>query len=140
MTLIDTNLRKLIKELHILESKEIKVGLLGSAGSDIVKRGGYQEFGTSRGIPERPFIRPLLEEHQGEVKARIQSEVNGVLQGGSAVTALNRVGNFSKGKIQQIISEKLSPPLAASTIKAKGSSKPLIDTGQMRASVNFEVI
>ena len=33
-----------------------------------------------------------------------------------------------------------TPPLAESTIRRKGSSNPLIDTGQLRSSITWQVV
>lgn len=45
-----------------------------------------------------------------------------------------------KENIQDVISDKnLLVPNAPSTIRRKGHDKPLIDTGKLKASINFEV-
>ena len=44
---------------------------------------------------------------------------------------------FQKGLIQRKIVDGTFEPNAPSTIRKKGSSRPLIDTGRMRQSVNF---
>ena len=53
--------------------------------------------------------------------------------------ALELIGLFVKGLIQGRMSAGIPPPLKASTIARKGSSKPLINTGQLRASIDYEV-
>lgn len=52
---------------------------------------------------------------------------------------LDRMGQLMVGQLQGSIRELVSPPLAESTIKAKGFSKPLIDTAIMINSVSYEV-
>lgn len=52
---------------------------------------------------------------------------------------LERVGLWAQGSIQQRISDGIPPPNAESTIRRKGSSTPLIDTGQLRTSIKYRV-
>ena len=49
------------------------------------------------------------------------------------------LGQKYVGQIQARISAGIPPPLAESTIARKGSSVPLIDTGQLRSAVTYEV-
>ena len=51
---------------------------------------------------------------------------------------VSKLGILAKGDIQQSIVDLRDPPNAASTIRAKGSSNPLIDTGEMKNSVDYE--
>ena len=54
---------------------------------------------------------------------------------------LRKAGAFLEGAIKQKITEgdPSWPPLKPETIKRKGSSKPLIDTGKLRASITHKV-
>jgi hypothetical protein len=52
---------------------------------------------------------------------------------------LNKLGILAQGDIQQEITDLRDPPNAPATIKAKGSSNPLIDTGEMRSKVTWQV-
>ena len=66
--------------------------------------------------------------------------VNDALAAGSSVeAALNRIGVVAKGIIQEEIRDGSFAPNAPSTIRQKGSAQPLIDTGQMRQSVNYAI-
>lgn len=100
------------------------------------------EYGTET-IPERSFIRstlfekrPAIVELIKEVKAKIYSGKMTVSQAldiiGLQVQALIR-GKITDG-------DKAWPPLKEATIKAKGSSKPLIDTGQLLKSVTYKKV
>ena len=44
-----------------------------------------------------------------------------------------------KGIVQKTIKEGSFVPNAPSTIRKKGSDKPLIDTGRLRQSVNYHI-
>jgi len=49
------------------------------------------------------------------------------------------MGELIQGELQGSIRDLTSPALAASTVRAKGFDKPLIDSGVMLRSVDFEV-
>ena len=57
----------------------------------------------------------------------------------SAFDVLDLVGRVAAADIQTKISSIYSPPLSPITIRRKGSSKPLIETGLMLASVSNAV-
>ena len=52
---------------------------------------------------------------------------------------MGQVGALIAGQLQKSINETNNPPLSPRTIARKGFDKPLIDTGHMWNSVNFEV-
>lgn len=52
---------------------------------------------------------------------------------------LKEIGIFQKDLIQEKITDGDFAPNAESTIRQKGSSKPLIDSGRMRQSVNYVI-
>jgi hypothetical protein len=120
----------------------VKVGFpSGKVGGDIVSRALWNEFGTSRGIPERPFMRNSLranrEKYIEVLKALAAQIVRGVT---SLQESLSALGQEAAGDIQNEILTGNFVPNKPATIKAKGSSKPLIDTGQMLGSVTYEVV
>ena len=57
----------------------------------------------------------------------------------SMKTVLSIMGELIKANIVQKIVSLRSPANAPSTIQGKGSSNPLIDTGRMRQSIDYEV-
>ncbi len=57
----------------------------------------------------------------------------------SVEKALGQLGAFFKGKVQKKMVDLSTPANAPSTIKAKGSSNPLIDTGFLRQSIKEKV-
>ena len=56
-----------------------------------------------------------------------------------AYAALTLMGHEMKAQLQTSIQKLTSPPLAKATVKRKGFPKPLIDTGHMLNSVDFEI-
>ena len=53
--------------------------------------------------------------------------------------ALNQVGAAVAGMVQAKIASNIPPALAPETIERKGSSVALIDTGQLRSSITWQV-
>jgi hypothetical protein len=56
-----------------------------------------------------------------------------------ATKTLELTGAAIKGQLQEAITTFVGTPLAPATIAKKGSSKELVDTGHMLASVDFIV-
>jgi hypothetical protein len=52
---------------------------------------------------------------------------------------LSKLGIMAQGDIQGEITSLSTPPNAPSTIRRKGSSNPLIDSGEMRGAVTYKV-
>lgn len=119
--------------------QSIKVGFPSGTGIDIVERATRNEFGTT-GIPERPFFRNALTAHRDDYRRLLVHDGRRLLTGRMRIEAvMNRLGLSAVGHIQQSIVDLRTPPNSAQTIAAKGSSNPLIDTGEMRQSVTYIV-
>ena len=106
--------------------------------SKLVMIGAVHEFGSpTKGIPERPFIRPSYDKNKEPLQNIIENEYTKIITGKSTVRlSLGRIGEWMKSKTQAQIRSITSPPLKLRTILRKKSSKPLIDTGQMIQSIN----
>lgn len=140
----DKGLKALLKRLSGASGK-VAIGVLGSnagkshGATTLYDVAAANEFGTSR-IPERSFLRETLDVHHAKVVAFCKKQGAEVVRGTiSNEAALNRIGLFVQGLIQARIASGIEPANAESTIAAKGSSKPLIDSGQLRASITYEV-
>lgn len=100
----------------------------------------YNEFGTSRGIPERPFIRTTADEKKGVYSKFLKGELLDVFAGRKTVTiALERVGALAQGHVRKKIRNIRTPANSAATIAQKGSSNPLVDTGHLIKKIDYEV-
>ncbi len=91
------------------------------------------------GQPMRSWLRAYFEENESKIMDRVSKEMQAVIKGRSQKKALKRIGVFFVGQIQERISDKIPPPNAPSTIAAKGSSTPLINTGQFRTSITSRI-
>lgn len=135
--------KRFLKELRKLESLEVRVGFqAGQAtyedGADLAEVAAYNELGSSD-TPARPFMRQSFENHEAELQAACDAANKVLTDGGTAQQALQKIGVFAKGLVQQEIVDGGFAPNAESTVKKKGSDKPLIDSGLMRESVNFVI-
>ena len=97
----------------------------------------WNEFGTKT-IPERPFFRRAL--------AEAERGVSNILAKGIDTEKMvvderlaGRVGAYVAGQVMESITALKGPPNAPETVRSKGSTNPLIDTGMMRASVGWSV-
>lgn len=99
----------------------------------------WNELGTENGIPERPFMKDSVDKNQGQIDKACKAALQTVTQGGSAELILKQLGNMQKGLVQQTIVSGEFVENAPSTVKKKGSDKPLIDTGGLRKNVEFAI-
>lgn len=59
----------------------VKIGVMEATVGTNDKVGTYQEFGTSRGIPPRPFLRPALYQNQGIIMTAFRKALLDTLNG-----------------------------------------------------------
>lgn len=121
--------------------KAVKVGFpKGKADDDVVSIAIWNHFGTSRGIPARPFITIAMFKNRRQIRAALRKIAEGTVQNGMPLAVqMPKLGALGAGKIQDQIAANTPPPNAPSTIRQKGSTATLIDTGRMRQSVTWEI-
>lgn len=141
----DLGYKKIMHEMRELARYEVKVGIQSDAGADkegnfIIDRAVANEFGTSK-IPERSFIRSAFDMKRFALRELINRLTNGVKeQKLSAKLAAEILGQKHEEDIKDRIDEITSPELSPVTIAKKGSSKPLIESSQMKNSVRFVAV
>lgn len=95
----------------------------------------WNEFGTET-IPARPF----LSRAQKSANARCAKLVKARMDENADIEQIAKeIGIVLQDEIQQQITKGNFVPNAPSTIKRKGSSRPLIDTGNLRQSVHWGI-
>lgn len=100
-------------------------------------------FGTENGhIPARPFLTLAFDKHRDELVEMGGKLIGGILDGKMTVEkALNILGaslaNFAKREITD--GSGVPPPNAPSTVRRKGSDRPLVDTGRLLGAINWSV-
>lgn len=130
---------------RVLSSKpsgpDIRVGFFASAryqdGEQVAAVAASNEFGDGN-IPERPFFRRSVATMTRDLKDVVRRQIDTETMKLSN-TGANRVGAWTAGVVQEEITDLRRPPNSPYTIKRKGSSNPLIDTGFMRQSVTWKV-
>jgi hypothetical protein len=100
---------------------------------------GYQnEFGI--GIPQRSFIRQPFDRNLQALINLVERQFDMIVAGNSTLRhSLNLIGLFVQRNIITRINTIRHPPNSPLTIRNKGSSKPLIDFGQMRQSIRHRI-
>lgn len=116
-----------------------KVGFPGSKTSqDIVNRAAWNNFGTIN-IPERPFMSNAFEDNRSKYVEALRVSAPKVLRGDVEIGQVtSKLGIVFSDDIREEIVNLDSPANALSTIKKKGSSNPLIDSGEMKNSVTYQ--
>lgn len=97
--------------------------------------GAMNHFGTDR-IPARPWLDVGVASASHEVLDTIAEAIE---DGEPMDVALNRVGLVAVAGVQNYMDELSSPANAPSTVKRKGTDNPLIDTGELKQSVNYKI-
>ncbi len=132
--LLDAVLQKLRLQFGSVEVGFF-VGTKYKTGKDVTTVARDNDQGTKR-IPERPFMIPAGNKAANKT---INITVHSIAGGMDEQQALSKAGELFVGFIQKEITNLKEPPNAESTILKKGSSNPLIDTGDMRKSVKWKL-
>lgn len=124
---------------NIFTDKKLKVGIFESAkyddGTPVAQVAFWQEFGTAR-IPMRPFMRNAIVKNTRKWGDSVKTALIGT---NDSEKVLKMLGEIMRGDIVLSLTNLNTPPNAPSTIKQKGSSNPLIDTGLLRSSISWEL-
>lgn len=127
------------KDPHVTVGVHGKDESRGSGEPTNVEVATFNEFGTTT-APARSFLRSTVDEERRKYADMFQVSLARWVDGKSTLhDALALVGTQAKADVQRKITKLKDPPNAPSTIAQKGSSNPLIDTGQMRQAVDFVV-
>lgn len=115
----------------------------GDAAMTVLDVAVINEFGSEDGKhpPPRSFIGAWADQNKDQNEATMRAIGSAVVNGKvkSLKVGLDRAGLRFRGDIQKRIKAGIAPPNAASTIERKGSSTPLIDTGQLWTSISHQV-
>ena len=147
-------LQKLEDTVKVTAGKPVlRVGFLEGKteadGTPVPMVAAWNEFGDGSKRPPRPFFRNMIAAKGG----KWPDEIAKILPttGFDATKTLLLMGVRISGQLRQSIVDLVSPPLAPSTIARKsrggvkkvagafGPEKPLVDTGTMLNSVDYEV-
>lgn len=92
-------------------------------------------------IPERSFLRAGHDAYIDDVMNKASKLLGQVVSGKMSEDQLLKfVGLTLSSKIRTYARELSSPPNSSFTVEQKGSSNPLVDTGNMIGGISFEVV
>lgn len=99
------------------------------------------EFGApAAGIPERSFLRSTISRENKKYLKLLQNAGKNALAKVPAKKSLEILGEIVVADVRKTIDRSIGlKPLKAATVARKGSSKPLIDTGQLKGSITAVV-
>ena len=140
MSIADSVARAL-KEIAERNLASVEVGFLEDAtyddGTPVAAVAFWNEYGNGS-APPRPFFRTMIEAEKASWTPMLAAAYKHT--NGDGEKALRIVGDNIQGALIQSINDLTSPPLAPSTIAAKGFDKPLIDTSHMVNSTGVRVV
>ena len=136
------------RNLQQFKDSVVKAGILAKDGSEnhsegitVFQIGMIHEFGVpEKNIPRRSFIRVPIENNIKEITKLIENNHKLVSENAmSAKVALDRIGIKAQNTIKESFRNNDWKANSRATIKRKGSSRPLIDTGQLIGSISYIV-
>lgn len=150
----DFGWKSIKRQLAVLDNSYTKSGIQqgtlhkgdseDSEITEMVTIAAVQEYGSpKKNIPSRPAFRNAFDNNKKKIENFTERTYNQVLNlrwGISARNALFILGEFMTKLQKRSITKIDSPPNAAATIKAKGSSNPLIHHGQLRKNVTHKEV
>lgn len=124
----------------------VKVGIMGSEAAELKTNGKkgttvaqiatYHEFGY--GVPRRSFLRDYFDQEIYDVFKIVAQAVGRAAKKGLALYTVGEfIGLLTTAKIRSRIDRHIPPPLHPTTIRRKGSSTPLVNTGQLKSSITY---
>lgn len=142
-------LKRAAKEIKNGENY-VKVGVLGDS-REAPKKGTpvsavdlalIHEYGApARNIPARSFIRATYDAKRGDYFSLLSRMLGLIYDQKLTINeALELLGQRMAADVKARIKAGIPPPLAPATIARKGSSKQLIDTGQLLSSITYAVV
>jgi phage gpG-like protein len=135
-------------QMRLDRMKDIKVGVLSGTGEHSKSDNGqtlaeiafWNEFGTKE-IPARPFLRVTIRENRHLLKRLIARLYDLIIQNKITTDAAQKVlGAKVAALVQKKITQLRDPPNTPHTIDRKGSSNPLVDTGELKNSISWDVL
>jgi hypothetical protein len=125
-----------------------RIGIQGSKASAPHGQGKGQTIGEiaaehelGLGVPQRSFLRVFCDQNDKEIRTWLKAAALKIELGAS--TPDREVGlicaRIQAGVQEFIANGQVEPPNAPATIARKKSSTPLIDTGQLRSAITWEL-
>lgn len=163
----DFRLDKVAEELQYLKTHVVIIGFFGSKDPELLTIVRANEFGAhiqpKKGkylyvpykgkdgkkhfyklkevnIPARPFIRNAARDNRQKYKRYITVGIQRIIEGRmTGKDLLNQLGRMGVADIQNSSVRLQKPGNAPLTIANKGSSNPLVDTGELQRKVTYKI-
>lgn len=149
-------IKQLKQALDDLDNNTLQVGWFEGTnydeGTPVAAVAAQNEFGNPlKNIPPRPFVRPAINQYQGEWKDLIAAGAKQVMKGNeTAFSVLDKMGLLVSGQVRAKIIAVHEPALSPVTIKARlrvradkktigNLTKPLIFEGILLNSTSYSV-
>lgn len=148
---LDTTVLDQIRaRLRELVRTQAQVGIFSESGTvdedpslTVAQLGAFHEFGL--GVPERSFLRSTTHRRARDTGELLGKATARVITGQSPDVAMGVVGEVWTGWVRETIRDRIPPPLAPATLRAKTvagkvGDVPLVDTGQLIQSIAPKVV
>jgi len=136
----------LLDRIRALGESKVYVGIPSSenarqgATNNATIAAVHELSAPSRGIPARPFLIPTMRNNAEKYTTLMAQGFRNALQDRTKASEVyEKIGLVASNDVKDYIVSGQFVPLKESTIDRKGSSKPLIDTGELRNSISYEV-
>lgn len=153
MRIVDKGWDKLVELLKEVDKEPptVKAGLLAGKGADTAHDGGLtnvelgiiHEFGApAAGIPARPWVSAGFAKNQAKYQSHLKTGLTKIYEGKmTPKRLLGLIGAEMAADIKNYVTagSGVPPPLKPATIAAKGSDRPLIDTGRMVGAISWAI-
>ncbi len=135
---VKNSIRKAVSRMR--PSAHVTVGIheeegQHSNGISNAQLGAAHHFGVGN-LPARPWLDVGVNQGFKKYSEAVSQTLQG---GGSYEQALDAAGALAAAEAQVYLTDLDSPPNTQQTVDRKGSSNPLIDSGQLRSSVGHKV-
>lgn len=134
---IDLGYEAMSEALAEMAGAVIETGLFDR---EQASKGAWNEFGTSS-IPARPWLSVVADNNKPALGDAMVTATDEALDGTPVMTALMMAGDTCADIAKSILGtgDVGGPPLAPSTVAAKGNAAKLVDTGAMRDAIESKV-
>lgn len=158
----NNNLPEVINKMEELNGAKVRVGVLTGGETQMIA--AVQEFGisiavtdkmrkylASQGlylkketsyitIPERSYIRAGWDQNEKEILDKVEQLIrDAIVKGVSVDTVLDGTGQETRDRIKDFARDLKDPKNHPFTVKRKGSTNPLVDSGNLIESIDYEV-
>lgn len=133
------------KTMREIEHRHVEVGFFPEAtypdGTPVAYIAAIHEFGYPQGnIPARSYFRPTVDKESDNWGRQFAGAMAGAIKGEVEFTgALEMIGGMAAGDVAKTMKQLTRPPLSEETIRRKGHSKLLVDSGTLFQSITHKV-